>query len=191
MAQQSQLIHVRLEGLRPLMFDRYAGDNNTKLPTADRMYLDPAARLIIPSINLFSLLAAENTKSVCRQFFGKQGKTIALGISSYATIEPFEIPLYSHEDDDGKPVRIQFTGWNEQISEHTAVARLKNGIPNPKTRPVVALPWYIEFAVEYAPNPHCTLENLRQAFDWGGTLGLGTFRPYFGRYQLTQWEVTR
>ena len=82
MAQESQSIHVRLEGLRPLMFDRYAGDNNTQLPTADRMYLDPQAHLIIPSLNLFSLLAAENTKSVCRQFFGKQGRTIALGISS-------------------------------------------------------------------------------------------------------------
>lgn len=185
MAQQSQNIHVRLEGLRPLMFDRYAGDNNTQLPTADRMYLTAQARLIIPSINLFSLLAAENTKSVCRQFFGKQGKTIALGISSYTTIEPFDIPLC---DATGQ---IQFHGWNGQIREHTAVARLKNGIPNPKTRPVIALPWHIEFDVQYVENRHCTLENLRQAFDWGGTLGLGTFRPYFGRYELVEWQVER
>ena len=185
MAQQSQLIHVRLEGLRPLMFDRYAGDNTTQLPTADRMYLTDQARLIIPSINLFSLLAAENTKSVCRQFFGKQGKTIALGISSYTTIEPFDIPLCDDEQ------QIQFHGWNGQISQHTAVARLKNGIPNPKTRPVIALPWHIEFDVAYVENRHCSFENLRQAFDWGGTLGLGTFRPYFGRYELTQWDVKR
>ena len=184
MAQQSQSIHVRLEGLRPLMFDRYAGDNNTQLPTADRMYLDPQACLIIPSLNLFSLLAAENTKSVCRQFFGKQGRTIALGISSYATIEPFEIPLCDHVG------HIQFTGWNDQITQHHAVARLAKGVPNPKTRPVVALPWHIEFDVEYVENRHCTLENLRQAFDMGGTLGLGTFRPYFGRYELAGWTVT-
>src|SRR5262245_56701504 len=184
MAQQSQCIHVRLEGLRPLMFDRYAGDNNTQLPTADRMYLDTQARLMIPALNLFSLLAAENTKSVCRQFFGKGGKTVALGISSYTTIEPFDILLC---DDTGP---IVFRGWNEQISIHNAVARLKNGIPNPKTRPLIALPWHIDFTVRYTENRHCTLENLRQAFDWGGTLGLGTFRPYFGRYELTQWEVS-
>lgn len=184
MVQQSQCIHLRLEGLRPLMFDRYAGDNNTQLPTIDKMYLDGQARLMIPSINLYSLLAAENTKSVCRQFFGKSGKTVALGISSYTTIEPFDILVH----DDSGP--IVFTGWNEQISIHTAVARLKGGIPNPKTRPMIALPWHVEFEVHYTENRYCTLENLRQAFDWGGTLGLGTFRPFFGRYELTKWAVT-
>lgn len=185
MAQQSQSIHVRLEGLRPLMFDRYAGDNNTQLPTADKMYLDDQAHLTIPALNLFSLLAAENTKSVCRQFFGKSGKTVALGISSYVSIEPFEILLC---DQDGP---ITFTGWNHKISIHDAVARLPKGIPNPKTRPVVALPWHIEFAVQYTENRYCTLDNLRQAFDWGGTLGLGTFRPYFGRYELAEWKEER
>jgi hypothetical protein len=165
------------------MFDRYAGDNNTQLPTAERMYLLPNGQLTIPSLNVFSLLAAENTKSVCRQFFGKHGKTIALGISSYVNIEPFDIPLH---DDTGP---IVFTGWNTQIAEHTAVARLAKGVPNRKTRPVLALPWAIDFTVDYTENPHCTLENLRQAFDRGGTLGLGTFRPYFGRYELARWDL--
>jgi hypothetical protein len=181
MAQKSQLIHVRLEGLRPLMFDRYAGDNNTQLPTAERMYLDPEGHLTLPALNLFSLLAAENTKSVCRQFFGKSGKTVALGISSYTTIEPLEILI---QDENGP---IRFTGeWTEQISIHTAVARLPKGIPNSKTRPVLGLPWHMEFTVAYVENRYCSFENLRQAFDWGGTLGLGTFRPYFGRYELTR-----
>jgi hypothetical protein len=183
MAQKSQLIHVRLEGLRPLMFDRYAGDNITQLPTADRMYLTNDAQLIIPVLNLFSLLAAEQTKSVCRQFFGKQGKTVALGIGSYVNIEPFEIPIH---DDNGP---IHYVGWNTQIYEHKAVARLRGGIPNPKTRPVLNLPWAIDFDVSYVENRHCSLENLRQAFDWGGTLGLGTFRPYFGKYELMQWNM--
>lgn len=184
MAQKSQLIRVRLQGLRPLMFDRYAGDNNTQLPSAERMYLTDDDRLIMPALNLFSLLAAEQTKSVCRQFFGKQGKTIALGIGSYVSIEPFEIPIC---DEAGQ---VHFTGWNGQIYEHKAVARLKGGIPNPKTRPVLSLPWSIMFDVQYVENRHCSLENLRQAFDWGGTLGLGTFRPYFGKYELTCWDVT-
>ena len=183
MPQQLHTIHVRLEGLRPLMFDRYAGDNNTVLPTVERMYLDEKDHLILPSLNLFSLLAAENTKSVCRQFFGKQGKTVALGISSYVTIEPFDIPIH---DATGP---IIFTGWNEAIKVHKAVARLKGGIPNPKERPVLSLPWAVDFTVEYADNRHCTIDNLRQAFDWGGTLGLGTFRPYFGRYELARWDV--
>lgn len=176
-------INVRLQGLRPLMFDRYAGDNNTQLPVAEKMYLNPSAGLIMPALNLFSLLVAENTKSVCRQFFGKNGKTIALGISSYTGISPFEIPIC---DDNGP---VTFRGWNEQIFVHKAVARVKGGIPNPKERPVLALPWHVDFTVEYIENKFATLENLRQAFDMGGTMGLGTFRPFFGRYELVGWQV--
>jgi hypothetical protein len=185
MAQKSQSITVRLEGIRPLMLDRYAGDNNTQLPPQDMMYFGPSAHLIIPALNLFSLLAAENTKSVCRQFFGKQWKNIALGISSYVSIEPYEIPLCDHQG------QIHFTDWNDQIRIHKAVARVKGGIPNPKTRPVINLPWHVAFTVQYVENRYCTFENLRQAFDWGGTLGIGTFRPYFGRYEMTQWEVEK
>jgi len=182
MEAENLKIKVQLSGIRPLMFDRYAGDNNTKLPPEEKMYLDPQRRLIMPAINLFSLLAAENTKSVCRQFFGKQGRTIALGISSYCNIDPFEIPIL---DDHGPVV---FIGWNGQISLHNAVARLKTGVPNPKERPVLALPWNIRFVIEYQKNTYCSLENLRQAIMMGGTLGLGTFRPFFGRYEVVEFE---
>lgn len=177
-------IKVQLSGLRPMMFDRYAGDNNTQLPNAEKMYLNEQRQLIMPALNLYSLLTAENTKSVCRQFFGKQGRTVALGISSYTSIEPFDIPI---EDDNGP---ITFDGWNGQISVHKAVARLAKGVPNPKERPVLALPWRIAFEVQYQENKFCTLENLRQAFAMGGVLGLGTFRPFFGRYELTGWNVS-
>jgi hypothetical protein len=177
-----QRIAVQFTGLRPLMFDRYAGDNSTQLKPDDKMYLNEKKQLTIPAINLFSLLAAENTKSVCRQFFGKNGKTIGLGISSYCDINPFEIPI---EDDKGP---IVFTNFGGQIKLLRNVARLKNGIPNPKERPCLALPWKIRFTVEYNDNKYCTLENLRSALALGGTLGLGTFRPFFGKYEMTGWR---
>ena len=184
MGIEIQTINVQLSGLRPLMFDRYAGDNNTSLPVAEKMYLDENKRLTMPAVNLYSLLCAENTKSVCRQFFGKNGKTIGLGIASYTTIEPFYIPILR----DGDP--LVFTGFNAAsgISVHRSVARVKGGIPNPKERPVIACPWSIEFSILYQENKHCTLENLRQALSMGGTLGIGTFRPFFGRYELTRFE---
>lgn len=127
------------------------------------------------------MLCAENTKSVCRQFLGKAGKTIGLGIAGYTTIEPFEIPI---NDEQGQ---ITFKNYNGQIYIHNAVARLPKGIPNPKTRPTLALPWYIDFTVKYLDNKYCTLDNLRQALQLGGSLGLGTFRPFFGTYEMTQW----
>ena len=183
MAISFQQIQVRLQGLRPMMFDRYAGDNNTQLPIAEKMYLGSDGQLTIPAINIYSLLCAENTKSVCRQFFGKNGKTIALGISSYTNIEPFDINLLGEGDQP-----IIFNGFEPPFSKHKAVARLKNGIPNPKERPMLALPWAMEFTCAYQENKFCSLENLRQAFSMGGTLGIGTFRPFFGRYELVVFE---
>jgi hypothetical protein len=173
-------INVQLKGLRPLMFDRYAGDNQTKLPTQEKMYLTKTGEIYIPALNVFSLLAAKNTDSVARQFFGKNGKNIALGINSFTSIREMEILVC---DDNGP---IKFVGWNEQVYVHTAVARLAKGVPNPKERPTISLPWSISFTVEYIENSYCTFANLRQAYRDGGTLGLGTFRPQFGRYEMVK-----
>jgi hypothetical protein len=176
-------IACKLTGVRPLMFDRYAGDNSTQLPGHEKLYLDEKRRLTLPAVNLFSMLCAENTKSVCRQFFGKNGKTIGLGMASYVTIEPFAIPIC---DDKGQ---ITFTGFNQQVSEHRTVARLAKGVPNPKQRPVVAMPWNLQFEMHYIENKYCSLENLRQALTMGGMLGVGTFRPFFGRYEVEQCKI--
>lgn len=186
MQNEATVIRCRLDGIRPIMFDRYAGDNSTQLPVAERMYLDDRKRLVVPSLNLYSLLCAENTKSVCRQFFGKQGKTIALGIASYTMIPEMNLALLGAEDNP-----IEFTGFGGQVVVHTAVARVKGGIPNPKQRPMVNLPWSLEFDIHYRENKYCTVNNLRQAFEMGGTLGLGTFRPFFGAYTLTKWEESK
>src|SRR3989304_7212310 len=126
MINQSVKIQVVLEGLRPLMFDRYAGDMQTKLAPEDKMYLDEQNCATMPAKNIYSLLVAENTKSVCRQFFGKSGKTVAMGISAFTNIEPFQIPIY---DSKGP---IAFHGFNDQIQVIKDVARLKPGVPNYK-----------------------------------------------------------
>lgn len=129
------------------------------------------------------MLCAENTKSVTRQFFGKNGKTVGLGIASYTNINPYEIPIMDDKE------WILFDGFEDKFYVDKRVARLKNGIPNPKERPALKLPWSLEFEVTYIDNIYCTLENLRQAFAMGGTLGLGTFRPFFGRYELVKFVV--
>jgi hypothetical protein len=175
-------IHVQLTGLRPLMFDRYAGDNNTVLPVEEKMYLTKDNVLTMPAVNIYSLLCAENSKSVCKQFFGRAGKGIALGIAGFTTIEPYDIPIC---DDNGP---IKFEGFNEQIYIMRHVARLARGIPNPKERPTLHTPWRLDFTVTYHENKECTLENLRQAYTMGGMLGLGTFRPYFGSYELSWFD---
>jgi hypothetical protein len=43
--------------------------------------------------------------------------------------------------------------------------------------------------MDYIENKYCSLENLRQALTMGGMLGVGTFRPYFGRYEVETFKV--
>jgi hypothetical protein len=179
-------IKVLLKGLRPMLFDRYPGDNNTKLSPEDKLYLSKDKQLVMPALNLFSLLTAENTKSACRMFFGKQGTKIAHGIKSSVLIEPFEIPIC---DEMGPIVFSGFDGNQLEVVHH--VARMKKGsmaVPNPKERPQLNLPWSLQFNLSYFQNDDATLSNIRQAIAQAGTLGLGTFRPFFGTFCLEAWE---
>jgi hypothetical protein len=176
---------VVLLGVRPLMFDRYAGDNQTQLNPEEKMYLDDKRRLMFPAINLYSMLCAENTKSVCRQMMGKKGKTIALGVSSCTLIDPADIPILDKPDG----TQVAFSGFDKRIYLHSSVARLNKGIPNPKVRPTLALPWTLEFTVEYQDNEHCSIETLRNLFVLGSMIGIGTFRPFFGRYKVASFEM--
>jgi hypothetical protein len=180
-------IYVRLEGTRAIMFDRYSGDNKTKLNPEEKFLLNDKKEVFISALALFSLYAAEKG-SVPMKFYGKEGRKVAFGIASYVDIDPFELVLL-----DGK-TPITFTEFNKKIEVHHAVARMVKGslaIPNPKERPMIKCPWAIEFSLLYTKNEACSQETLRKVVEEGGAIGLGTFRPFFGKYTVTKWEVEK
>lgn len=45
MASNIYRIRVQASGVRPMLFDRYAGDNNTQLPPEEKMYLTDQGQL--------------------------------------------------------------------------------------------------------------------------------------------------
>jgi len=70
------------------------------------------------------------------------------------------------------------------------VARLDKGIPNPKERPVIELPWSMEFNVTLFNNPVVDENLLKEAFVRGGLqLGFGTFRGVYGKFSVDGWEL--
>jgi hypothetical protein len=164
------------------MFDRYGGDNKTKLPDLEKMYLNTDGQCGIPVLNVFSLLSAENTPSVAKRFYGKQGRDVAQGIKSFCNIESNgSDPLFAVlEDEDGKP--WHFKDSRIKVLDH--VARLPKGIPNPKTRPMIPTGWRAVFKFELQRNELVNELTLRAMVEQGGILGLGTFRPIFGRYAV-------
>src|SRR6266478_5098477 len=94
---------VELVGLSPIMFDRYPGDNNTKLEPHQKFYLQPGASRVIglPSLNIISFLSAHNTNSAPKRLRDKRKyKDIANAMLSFVNIKEQFIPLTR----DGKPI---------------------------------------------------------------------------------------
>ena len=181
--------HVKLTGLTPLMFDRYPGDNKTTLDVADKMYFTPGTKkLVIPALNVRSFLSAKNTTSVAKHIGGKQYKALSDALLSFTQITPLDIPICRNGE------QIEFHGFIDGIDDQAKihvehhVARLDKGIPNPKERPVIELPWEIEFDISLFKNKDVDEQLLLRAFQVGGlSLGLGTFRGSYGKFQVTTW----
>ena len=80
--------------------------------------------------------------------------------------------------------------WDPEsgISLRRDVARLDKGIPNPKERPQMPLPWSLSFTLRIEANPEIQEQEVMNLFDEGGrVLGLGTFRGVFGKFRIQSW----
>lgn len=184
---------VTLTGTTDIMFDRYPGDNKTKLPPEQKIYMQKDGTVYLPSLNVLSFLAARNTESAPKMLLdSKEYKRVADALASCTSISPHQIPFLRN----GKPVH--FAGLQEQrdgsvvdrasgiyVAYH--VARLEKGVPNPKERPVLPMPWTLQFRMIVSPHPQLNEELIEDLFVRGGQfLGLGSFRKVYGKFTFTR-----
>jgi len=183
---------VILTGTADLMFDRYAGDNDTRLEPWQKMYFRPGDSKVIgiPALNIVSFLAAHNTNSAPKRLRDKRRyKDMANAALSFVQISPSFLPLLK----DGKEIVFgKFDGEVDPLSGiyvHHSVARLDKGIPNPKHRPTLPLPWDLSFDFTLYPNREIKEQEILNLFEEGGrAIGLGTFRGVFGKFVVSQWD---
>ena len=183
---------VHLRGLVDIMFDRYPGDNDTKLEPWQKLYLggESGRQIMLPSANVMSFLSAQNTDSAPKRLLDpRKYKAFALACGSFVTVQPRMIPFLR----DGNTIEFgKFVGEEDAESGvyiHRAVARLEKGIPNPKVRPVLPLPWELKFQLQLFPNRQIQEAQLMNIFTEGLLcLGLGTFRGQFGKAEIILWE---
>lgn len=175
-------IQAELTGIRPIMFDRYPGDNKTTLEPLDKFYLNQAGQCCVPALNVLSLLAAWNTSSVAKRFYGREGKKIAAGVMGFCDVaahgdDPMNAVI---TDADGSP----YTPNDSRIQVLTHVARTAQATPNPTSRPTIPTGWRMRFDFTYYENEDLKMPTFRRMIEQGGAIGLGTFRPVFGRYTV-------
>jgi hypothetical protein len=108
---------------------------------------------------------------------------------SFVTISPMEIPFIRA----GQQIRLgEIVDGIDPVSGiyvHHSVARLEKGIPNPKERPVLPLPWELHFELTIDENDELNEQQLVNLMKQGGrALGLGTFRGVFGKFKVAKWE---
>jgi hypothetical protein len=183
---------IRLAGMTDIMFDRYPGDNDTKLEPHQKLYLQPGDSRVIglPSLNIMSFLSAHNTNSAPKRLRDKRKyKDIANAMLSFVSIRESFIPLMR----DGKAIVFgKFEHDKDELSGcyvHRSVARLDKGIPNPKVRPVVPVDWELHFTMDIFPNREVKEQEVINLIDEGGrALGLGTFRGVFGKFRIESWD---
>src|SRR4029077_7855567 len=181
---------VTITGTTEILFDRYAGDNRTKLAPEQKLYLNANHEIVLPALNIISFLTAQNTESAAKLLLDKREyKQVASALLASVQITPAQIPFLRN----GKPIKFGGTFVNDvdevsgvQIVRH--VARLDKGIPNPKERPMLGLPWGLKFKMTVLPNPDINEDQIENLFvDGGARLGLGTFRKAFGKFDFS-WE---
>lgn len=192
------LVHrqVELVGLADAMFDRYAGDNKTQLAWWQKIYLVPGTSdLCIPTTNIVSFLSAHNTNSAPKRLRDKRKyKDIANACLSFVHITgDADSPTNVRFLRDGKPIQVgKFSEDRDELSgvyRHFSVARLDKGIPNPKERPTLPLPWSVRFTLSIYPNQEIKEQEVMNLFAEGGiAIGLGTFRGVFGKFRIWTWE---
>jgi hypothetical protein len=184
--------HVELVGITEIMFDRYPGDNQTKLEPQQKLYFLPGDTKTIglPTLNIMSFLSAHNTNSAPKRLRDKRKfKDLANAMLSFVSIRETFVPLLRN----GKPIMFgKFEHDRDELSGvyvHYSVARLDKGIPNPKARPVVPLDWSIQFTLDLFPNREIKEQDVLNLVEEGGrAIGLGTFRGVFGKFRVEKWD---
>jgi hypothetical protein len=175
---------VSLAGISDIMFDRYPGDNKTELPPERKFYfMRDGKTLMLPAANIVSFLSAQNTDSAAKRFMGKKWKQTCQAFLSFVSVSPFEIPFTRKN----KPIVFKEFSNDGDIYIDDRVARLAKGVPNPKKRPVVRLPWELNFEVTVFPNDEFNEDLLYSMFTKGGiAIGLGTFRGVYGKFKVEE-----
>jgi hypothetical protein len=187
---KSKNITLELSGTSDIMFDRFYGQEKDTRPPEQKFYLVQGNKIVLPTENLYSFLFGENPPGAAKTE-GRKGKEYIRTGYSHIVIDPTECVSFKRNGKD-----IVFTEWEgnadsyyvSEFSPRTKMSSGPNSIKqNLKRRPVLKMPWSLTFTITVIENNLITVEKMFNWFTDGGVIiGLGTYRPRFGRFEVKQ-----
>jgi len=187
-------INVTLEGIADLMFNRFVDHSKEVRPPDQKLYLAEGNKLVIPAENIVAgFLFGENPPGCAKTFEGRKSKNyIRIGYG-HVFVEPGLIPIRNEKKE------LVFDGfdngmfWMFSVGGRTKASSGPLSIKQPaEPRPVLKMPWFIDFQIKVLGNP---LVNETKLFNWftqgGLEIALCAYRPRFGRFIVNSWEIEK
>ena len=185
---KSTTIKVQISGISDIMFDRFIDYSEEVRPPEQKLYLDESSIAVLPAENLLSFLVGEKPVGCCKKVEGKKGNSDYIPVvQSHVFFSPTLIPFTS------KGKTLKFTKFGKNFRVFEASPRVQKGSMSIKTelkkRPLLKMPWELSFSIDLIENTIVDENKLYNWFTQGGILvSLGTYRPRFGRFEVTKWD---
>jgi len=183
-------IEITLEGLSDILFDQFWDHDKMDRPIEQKMYLNDEGYMFLPGSNLHAFLWNQR-KAGCVKFFEGKGANNYLAREGFVNVLDREALILGR---DNKPVK--WTGKAKKpifvINASGVTGSGNKIIKQPKKpRPGISLPWSIDYTMTLVENDLIDIQKLYNWVTKGGLLiGLGTWRPRFGRFLVAKWTVT-
>jgi len=191
-------VKVRIRGIVPLLQHKFAsldslmegatkktGASDYSLEWMDTMYVSPDGFLFQPAAHIEGALV---NAAVLFKVKGRGGKTWKDAVRAYSYVKPEEIIHLC----GGEPVCAPGPELLRNPTEHLRVdvRRVKiNRAAVARSRLLIAAGWELAFRVE-VHDDQVRPDVLRAiANEAGRAVGIGDFRPRYGRFEVVEFEV--
>ena len=178
-------VEVEITGIAAMLHNRFDaglhGENKSKSKQKVYVAVDEAEKLAYRNEDGFLYQPSEHILGAlikaAANFTFEGKKSFKDVIKAGVIVEPERMPLL---DDGGK----QRKTWDEIDARGVVVQRARVVRWRPRFNK-----WKIQFGLQIINDDQLSPETLKEILDYAGRIGIGDYRPRFGRFQVTLWKV--
>lgn len=177
-------INLRIDSLSDLACDKFWGHSDVKIDR--KIPQDKNGHAVLENQQIKGFLCSTQPRCSCATTFeGKKGKTYCQSAKSNVFISGDSKIL----NKDGEPIKANIDDDNEDTYEKSFI--MNGNVRQKKTIAVIKSPWHSYINITLLDNEEIDKDKLKEWFEKGGLkVALGTLRPDYGRFEVTEWKVS-